>query len=614
MGENLLSKVNNSADVKALPKESLAPFCKEIREKIISTVSKNGGHLASNLGSVELTVALHRVFDSERDKFIFDVGHQSYTHKLLTGRGSMFDTLRTQSGISGFPKMCEGDAFGTGHSSTSVSAALGMSTAMKLQGKTDFAIAVIGDGALTGGIAYEGLNNAGKSGANLLVLLNENDMSISANVGAFASHLSRMAAGESYFNFKDNVKSVLKGTPIVGGALFKAADKIKEMSKHLIEVPDRNFFEDFGFEYFGVIDGHDIAAMETVFRRVKKLEKPCVVHVKTKKGKGYAFAEENPALYHGVSGFDVEKGIAEGKSESFSAAFTDKLCEIAEGDDRVCAITAAMTGGVALTEFAGKFPKRFFDVGIAEEHAAIFAAGLAAEGLKPVFLCYSSFLQRAYDQILHDVQLQKLPVIFGVDRAGLVGADGETHNGVFDVSMFGAFQNTQIYSPASYVQVQAALSHSMDFDGISVIRYPRGKQPDLPESLCEDKDIIDYDTENADAVIITYGRICKQALLAKQMLSESGIKAGIVLLVKIKPIDTEKLAEYTADIHNIVFAEEGVRNGGIGISLAENFSGKAYRVLAIDNPFVAHASEDAQLKMCGIDAEAIAKAVAENGR
>lgn len=615
MEEKLLLQVNSSADVKKLSLQEIPKLCREIREMLIDTVSKNGGHLASNLGTVELTVALHRVFDSESDRLIFDVGHQSYTNKILTGRRDSFDTIRTYGGISGFPKLSEGDAFGTGHSSTSVSAALGIATAMKLQGKDSFAVAVIGDGALTGGLAYEGLNNAGRSGTNIMVLLNENDMSISKNVGAFSEYLSTLASGEGYFNFKDNVKNALKKTPLVGEPLFKAANKAKDFVKTFVEVPERNFFEDIGFTYFGPIDGHNVEAMETAFRRVKKLSRPCVVHVKTVKGKGYSPAEKAPSLYHGVGKFDKIAGIdpAGASKTCFSSEFTDKLCEMAEADSRICAMTAAMTDGVALGNFASRFSDRFFDVGIAEEHAAVFAAGLAKEGMKPVFLCYSSFLQRAYDQILHDVELQELPVVFGIDRAGFVGADGDTHNGLFDVSVFNTFDNTEIYSPANYQQTKGALEKAILSDKIAAVRYPRGAQITLPDELSADTDIAAFDTENADAIIITYGRLCEEALEAKNALDAKGIKTGIILLVKIKPINADKLSALVGNADNIVFAEEGVLSGGIGQSVAPLFTGRKYKICAVKTPFVTHGSVKDQLAMAGIDANSIAKAVLENG-
>ncbi len=610
MGENLLSKMNSSADVQALSKECLGSLCEEIREKIIDTVAQNGGHLASNLGAVEFTVALMRVFDSARDKIVFDVGHQSYTYKLLSGRGDRFDSLRREGGIAGFPKMCEGDAFGAGHSSTSVSAALGIATALKMQKSDAFAIAVIGDGALTGGLAYEGLNNAGKSGTRLMVLLNENDMSISKNVGAFAEHLSRMASGDSYFNFKDSVKNAFKKAPL----LYRAANGVKDFSKRFIEMPERNFFEDFGFTYLGPIDGHDIAAMEVAFKRAKKLASPCVVHIKTVKGRGYLPAEVSPSLYHGVSPFDKEKGVSNSSKTAFSNAFTEKLCDLAEKDERVCAITAAMTDGVGLTSFAEKFPKRCFDVGIAEGHATVFAAGLAAQGAKPVFLCYSSFLQRAYDQILHDIELQKLPVVFGIDRAGFVGADGETHNGIFDVSVFNSFENTEIYSPATFAQTEWALENAINSGKICAVRYPRGTQPTVPSELCKNENVIAFETDGADTVIITYGRLVRQALIAKESLDKKGIKAGIILLVKIKPLDAEHLRSLTQNAKSVIFAEEGIRNGGIGESLLSTFADKNYTVLAVDNPFVAHAEAERQLSMAGIDAAAIENAVSEYER
>ncbi|MBQ3593566.1 MAG: 1-deoxy-D-xylulose-5-phosphate synthase, partial [Clostridia bacterium] len=509
MEYNVLSDIFNGKSLKDISNENIPLLCKDIRDFLMENVSKTGGHLASNLGVVELTVALHRVFDSPKDKIVFDVGHQSYVHKILTGRAKEFSKLRKKDGLSGFPRPDESvhDAFLAGHSSTSVSAALGIATANKLKSDDSFTIAVIGDGAMTGGLAFEGINNAGRSKTKLLIVINDNGQSISKNVGAFSKYLSTYTSTRRYFDFKDTITKRLKSIPVIGNALYKAVKKTKNGFKKLLTKGHVNYFENLGFRYFGPIDGHDENKIEMVFERVKELETPCVVHLKTQKGHGYDKAEHNPTLYHGVSNFDADFGVAPNTTETFSSHFGKFLTECAKNDSAICAITAAMCDGVGLDCFEKQFPDRFFDVGIAESHAVTFAAGLAINGCKPVFACYSSFLQRSFDQILHDVALQKLPVILAVDRAGFVGDDGETHQGLFDVSMLLEIPGVTIYSPVTYKQQEYAVSEGLKAGGLTCVRYPKGSQnEDYAELLSFTEDYKAFDCEDADIITISYGR------------------------------------------------------------------------------------------------------------
>ena len=476
----ILQKIDSPLDLKKLSLDELRLLAEELRQIIIQTVSVNGGHLASSLGVIEITIALHYVFNTPKDKIIWDVGHQSYSHKLLTGRKNRFSTIRKENGLSGFPKIEESeyDAFGTGHSSTSISAALGIIEGRDINKENFKVIAVIGDGAMTGGLAFEGLNNAGHLKKDLIVILNDNEMSISPNVGALSAYMNRILTGEFYRKLKKETKSFLEGIPKVGGQMAKIAQKAEETIKGLL-LPGV-LFEELGFDYVGPIDGHNTELLIETFKRIKTSTSPTLIHVITKKGKGYEFSEKNPCSFHGVGPFELETGsqISSKNSISYSSAFGNFLSDLAENDQRIIAVSAAMKEGTGLNCFAEKFPDRFFDVGIAEPHAVTFAAGLASRGLKPVVAIYSTFLQRAYDEIVHDVCLQKLPVIFAIDRAGIVGEDGPTHHGLFDISYLRHIPNLVFMSPKDGAELKQMLEFAIKYQGPSAIRYPRGKVPD----------------------------------------------------------------------------------------------------------------------------------------
>lgn len=570
----------------------------EIRNILIDTVSKTGGHLASNLGTVELTIALHRVFNSPKDKIIWDVGHQAYTHKLLTGRLKSFSTLRQENGISGFPKPSESkhDAFISGHSSNSISAACGIARGMKLQGKDDYAVAVIGDGAFSGGLAYEGLNNAGKSEDNIIIILNHNDMSISKNVGAFAKYITSIRANPEYLDTKHAVERILDKTPIVGKSLKKVIKTSKSALKGMIY--HSTMFEDFGFVYLGPVDGHNIKELEKTLKMAKRLKKPVFVHVNTVKGKGFAPAEKNPGAFHGISKFDMQTGNPEIISDdSYSAVFGKELSRIAENDNRICAITAAMKYGTGLQYFYADHKDRFFDVGIAEQHAVTFAAGLAKTGMIPVFAVYSSFLQRAYDQVLHDTAIDNTHIVLCIDRAGIIGEDGETHQGVFDVAFLTTIPSVTIFSPSCYEEIQLCLTQALfDTEGIACIRYPRGNDTSTFDKANLNTSYTITST-NADVLLITYGRLYNNLVKAQKILADENIKCDILKLTKIFPIDNE-IIEHTKNYNKIIFFEEGIENGGIAEHLsarliAESFIGKM-KIVAI-NGFVKQASIDSVL-------------------
>lgn len=601
---DLIDFLHSEAKIKNLSYKQADELCRSIRSYLVREVSKTGGHLSSNLGVVEATVALHRVFDFSKDKIVFDVGHQSYTHKILTDRADRFDTLRKKDGLSGFTKPCESkyDAFGAGHSSTSISAALGIATTNKLMHNEHFTVAFIGDGALTGGLAYEGLNNAGRSNTRLLIVLNDNELSISKNVGALAKYLSRMGASKEYFAFKDFLVKVFNKIPFIGPILLYILGHWKDVGKKLLNIKSSNFFEDLGFEYYGTIDGHRLDKLEPVFKRVIERGVPAVVHIKTIKGHGYRLAEDDPTLYHGVSDFNIEQGVCTDISKmSYSGVFGSYLTEIAQTDDKVCAITAAMADGVGLKKFAKQFPTRFFDVGIAEAHAVTFAAGLAANGYKPVFACYSTFLQRGFDQIVHDIAIQNLPVTLAIDRAGFVGEDGETHQGLFDVSMLSEIPNCEIYSPVSFKQLRYVLSVSLKSDLLSCVRYPRGGQIPVCNRIADNiEDVFCYDCEKADIILLGYGRSVKEIEKVKKIMSDK--KIGIISILKIKPLDTNKIIKAIGKCKNVIFVEEGMKNGGIGQQLASIFNCK---VFAVDDCFVKQATVEQQYEMCKLDCDSI---------
>lgn len=561
----LLDKVKFPEDLKGLSSEQLKQLCSEIRTKIIHTVSENGGHLASNLGVVELTVALHRAFNSEKDRIVWDVGHQAYTHKILTGRGDRLSSIRTKDGLSGFPNRIESsyDPFTCGHSSTSISSALGLAKAKELTHEGGYVVAVIGDGALTGGLAYEGLNNAGRLKTNFIVVLNDNSMSISRNVGSMARYLAKIRTKPSYFRIKGRVERVLDHIPLIGKPLHHLLTRLKSVVKQILY--NNTIFEDMGFYYYGPFDGHDLDKMVEVFNNVKSINHPVLLHVVTKKGRGYTFAEHNPGAFHGVPKFNIATGKSLSSELNFSSIFGQTLCNFAEHDDRICGITAAMQSGTGLTNFAKKHPDRFFDTGIAEEHAVTFCGGLAVGGMLPVFAVYSSFLQRGYDQLIHDVALQGTKVVFAVDRAGVVGEDGQTHQGIFDAAFFNTIPGASVYSPAYFDELQIFLRQAIyESAGIAAVRYPRGKQLFRPfDFQPSGKPYDSYGDPEAPNVIVTYGRLFSFACLALSKLKQRGIPVWVLKLNRIKPIDKGAVTSaLSAD--RVFFFEEGVEQGGVG--------------------------------------------------
>lgn len=610
---NILNRLHGPGDLQKLSQTDLKQLSCEIRETITKTVSENGGHLASNLGVVELTLALHRVFPLPEDKIVWDVGHQAYTHKMLTGRRDRIGTIRKKGGLSGYPSIKESpfDAFGAGHASTSISAALGIAQAKRLKGEKGHTIAVIGDGALTGGLAYEGLNNAGRFKGNFIVILNDNTMSISRNVGSIAKYLTHIRTRPGYLRLKSHMETAVDRIPLVGKPLRRGISHAKSSVKRLVYTS--TLFEDFGFAYYGPLDGHDIKGLMEALESAKTAERPVLLHVITKKGKGYSFAERNPGKYHGVSKFDVKAGVPLSEEDTFSSVTGRCLCDFAERDPHICAITAAMAEGTGLTDFACRFPERFFDVGIAEEHAVTFSAGLAAGGMLPVCTLYSTFLQRGYDQIIHDAALQNLRMVFAVDRAGIVGEDGETHQGIFDASFLNAIPNISVYSPYSYSELREALETALySSKGVAVVRYPRGKEPFLPKEIkkiCKEYWL--YGENSASIAIITYGRLFSAACEAVHLLDAEGIKARVIKLNRIKPIAREAVSNICT-ASKVFFFEEGIENGGIGehlgsLLLRRHFTG-TYFLKGIQG-FVPHASMEEALHSLGLDAQGMKKTI-----
>lgn len=598
MEYSLLNKISSPEDVKKLNNSQVSLLCEEVRDCIISTVSKNGGHLASNLGAVELTVALHRSFSSPEDAIIFDVGHQCYTHKLLTGRFKEFSTIRQEGGISGFMKPIESehDPFITGHSSNSISAAYGIYKAKKLKGEKGTAVAVIGDGAMTGGMAYEALNNAGSGRNNFIVVLNDNKMSISKNVGAMARSLTKMRNKPKYHHFKFALSKFLLAIPLIGQPLNNLISAIKEIVKGMVY--RNNIFTAMGFNYLGPVDGHNIEALESLFKIAKNYSRPSLVHVITTKGKGYPYAEKMPKDYHGVSPFDVSEGATSGSKNNFSSIAGETLCKLAAEDPKVCAITAAMTEGTGLYEFSSKYKNRFFDVGIAEQHALTFGAGLASKGMKPYFVVYSSFLQRAYDQIIHDATIGNFPIKLLIDRAGIVGEDGETHQGIFDVAFLSNIPRINIYSPATYKELEYRISSSAKTKDICAIRYPRGSE----KECCEFDITADYNVleRNKNKVIVTYGRLFSEAYDIEE--------ASVIKLNKIYPL-SDDLIQKISSFREVYFFEEGIKSGGIGEHLGSTLLEKGYNGkfvnTAIENKFVPSSSVSSALKENNLDGESM---------
>ncbi|MBS6229452.1 MAG: 1-deoxy-D-xylulose-5-phosphate synthase [Clostridium sp.] len=612
MKSSILDTICSPQDVKELPFEQLDVLCTQIRERLIQTTAKTGGHLASNLGTVELTVALHRVFDCPDDQIVWDVGHQCYTHKLLTGRREQFSTLRQEGGLSGFPKRKESeyDAFIAGHSSTSISVASGLARAKKLQNDQHHVIAVIGDGAFTSGLAFEGANNAARFGDNLIVILNDNKMSISKNVGSFSKYLSKIRARPAYFRTKDRVESICNHLPLIGKPLNQLLVWLKTTMKTVVY--GSNWFEDMGFCYLGPIDGHNMETLCDVLQRAKNLHRPVFLHIETQKGKGYSYAEENPGEYHGTSGFDIDTGKSfSSASTNFSNEFGLYLTELAKRDERICAITAAMKYGTGLNHFSRAFGQqgRFFDVGIAEPHAVTFAGGLAANGMLPVFAVYSSFLQRCYDQIIHDLSIEQQHVVIGIDRAGIVGSDGETHQGLFDVAMLSSVPGITLYSPATYEEMRCSLYKSLyEHTGVCCVRYPRGGESKLPAFDPQAPWAIEPKGAKPRLLLVTYGKLSAQAVQAAQTLSQQGVPTAVLKLLRLLPF-CEEAVEQAMQAEYVLFAEEGIESGGIGqmfgSRLLENGFQGHYRVLAVHDRFVEQATPDRALALCGLDAQSM---------
>lgn len=614
MEYRFLGKVNSPADVKKLNNDELKVLCAEIRDCMINTVSENGGHLASNLGAVELTVALHRCFNSPEDTIVFDVGHQCYTHKLLTGRYADFNTLRKENGISGFMKPEESihDPFITGHSSTSVSSAFGACIANEITGRDGFTVAVLGDGAFTGGMVYEALNSVSKRNSRLIIILNDNKMSISKNKGALAKHLSAIRTRKDYFKFKSGVERFLKKIPLIGKPLRSLVFNIKLMFKNAIY--NSNIFESLGFYYMGPVDGHDLQKLTEIFEISRDLNRPVVIHTKTVKGKGYAPAEHNPGDFHGVSRFCKETGELPESTANFSRVFGEKLCSLAEKDESICAVTAAMTSGTGLQGFSEKYKNRFFDVGIAEEHAVTFSAALAKSGLKPVFAVYSTFLQRGYDQIIHDAAIAGLPLTLAVDRAGFVGDDGETHQGLFDVSFLSSIPGVTIYAPSDFNELREMLEARLKAPfGVAAIRYPRGGEPEFKAPRVKHNGYSIFGDGNSTTCIVTYGTLTAEAVNACLELSDFGIKADVLKLDIIWPLPKEIIL-LLMNYKNILFFEEGILSGGIaekvGFMLMESGYKGNYKATAVTG-FVKQASVSVQKRNNNLDKDSIIRLVKE---
>ncbi len=618
MEYKILDKINSPQELKNLPAEQMPELCSEIRRFLVENVMRTGGHLASNLGCVEMSLAMHRVFDTPKDHFIFDVGHQSYVHKIVTGRRDAFDTLRSPGGLSGFTKRSESehDCFGAGHSSTSLSAALGFAKSDMLTGNDAYTVAVVGDGAFTGGMIHEAINNCSEK-LKLIIIINENEMSISRNTGGFASHMSKIRSSKGYFKVKDATSEAIKKIPLVGNAAFRFIRDTKQTLKDVIY--SSNYFETMGLYYMGPVDGNDYDAVERVLCKAKNLGRSTVVHLVTKKGKGYKPAENSPSVYHGVA----PKGTKT-PSSTFSSALGDILADEVQQHGNICAITAAMPNGTGLDRFAKRCPENFFDVGIAEEHAATFAAGLAANGMKPYFAVYSSFLQRAYDSVLHDIALQGLPVTLCVDRAGLSEGDGATHHGIFDVSFLSGIPDMEIYCPVTFEGLRTAVRCAYEKGKPCAIRYSSGGEDDEIKRVFYSQEPVaqpgircDFTKEQrCDCVMITYGKITSQAIAAKKLFAKRGVSAGIILLEKLKPYGelADKIAALLPDeCKNVIFIEEGIRNGGASVILFDELTRKGslcektVSIHAIDDVFSFGEKGKSHLQSCFLTAEDIIK-------
>ncbi len=605
-----LDEIHSPSDIKKLHKQDLTALCEQLRQTMIDTVAANGGHLASNLGVVELTVALHSVFTTPHDAIVWEVGHQCYAHKLLTDRYAAFHTLRKKDGISGFPKPSESahDAFITGHSSTSISAANGIAKAKALTGDDGYTIAVIGDGALTGGLAYEGLSNAGRSDDRLIVILNDNKMSISQNVGFVARYLGSLRSKVRYVRWKQRMTNLVCRVPFIGKRLNKSMRNVKKKVKRSI-FKSTSFFENMGFHYMGPVDGHNLDDLMQALMAAKSVDRPVLLHVATVKGKGYSFAEKNPDTYHGISHFDTRAGAVSATAPTFSSCFGDTLCELATEDSRIVAITAAMKSGTCLDGFAKRYPSRFFDTGIAEAHAVTFASGLGAGGLLPVFAVYSSFLQRSFDQLLNDTAIMNNHIVLAIDRAGVVPDDGETHQGIFDVAMLQAVPHTTIYAPSCFAELSRHIRQALyDCDGIAAVRYPKGgEHPALADYMPSYQPYTLLNGKNKKVLLVTYGRTFGEALVARGRLEQNGLYPSLLKLNRIHPLEDEVIA-LMAGYDCVLFFEEASRAGGVGETVGSRLALADYRghyaVQAIDTILGACTVAEG-LQTVGLDAAGI---------
>lgn len=612
-----LQDIHSPADVKKLNKAELATLCEQLRHTMVETVSKTGGHLASNLGAVELTVALHRVFSTPHDVIVWDVGHQCYAHKLLTDRYQRFSTLRQQGGISGFPKPeeSEHDSFITGHSSTSISAANGIAKAKALTGDDGYTVAVIGDGALTGGMAYEGLSNAGRSEDKLLVVLNDNKMSISKNVGFVARYLAGLRSRVRYVRWKQRLSNAISHIPVIGKPVNRFFKERKKRFRRSL-LAQTSFFEDMGFHYLGPVDGHNLDDLHQALLAAKSIDRPVVLHIETVKGKGNAFAEKNPDTFHGVSPFDKDSGLVTASGESFSTCFGQALCRLAAEDDRIVAVTAAMKKGTCLDGFAQAYPTRFFDTGIAEEHAVTFSSGMAAGGLLPVFAVYSPFLQRSYDQLINDTSIMNNHVVLAIDRAGVVPDDGETHQGIYDVAMLRTIPHVTAYAPSNFAELELHLRQALyDTDGIAAVRYPKGAQPAaLADYEPTYKPYHHLDGKGRDLLLVTYGRTFGDTLTVSRLRQQNGQRTSVLKLNRILPLD-EDVVSIVKEYACVLMLEESGRRGGIGeylgsLLLQAGFTGR-YAVRAIDETLGACTTAQGLAKL-GLDRAGIEAFIAEN--
>ncbi len=602
-------------DLRKMDYDDLELLTYEIRDFLVEAVSKSGGHLSSNLGVVELSVALHKSFDTPKDKLIWDVGHQTYIHKILTGRVQKFDSLRKFGGMSGFPKMSESefDTFDTGHSSTSLSLGLGLAVARDLSGEEYNVITVIGDGAMTGGLAFEALNNAGNIDTNMIVVLNDNGMSISPNTGGLSKYLGRLRSSRKYISMKAQIKKNVSRVPLIGEGMVAGMQHARDSIKYA--VIDGVLFEELGFRYFGPVDGHDIKEMCETFELAKKTEGPVLIHVMTQKGRGYSKAENNPNVFHGIGPFDMETGQPFKKSSlpSYSGVFGNKLIRMAEQNEKIVAVSAAMFEGTGLEKFSREYPKRAFDVGIAEGHAVTFSAGLARAGMKPFVAVYSTFLQRAYDEIMEDVCLQKLPVVFCIDRAGIVGADGETHHGIFDLSYLKHMPNLTVMAPKDGSELEAMMEFAAEGEGPCAIRYPRGEADKFDEDSILENGKAEILREGKDTEIWAVGSMVRKAVEAADILEDRGISAGVVNMRFLKPLDISALRESADRFKLIVALEDNVISGGVGEEISSLLSNTDAKVISIGWPdmFIEHGSCEELYEKYGMDAKSIAERIAE---